>query len=270
VAKIADKTVKVYFAPGQRHNWFHDPIAAWGPGPPYAAPTGWPKANYVLGLPKMVMYWHYAPNFAVSTTRTTQWRTIGNQLKSQLESTYKNLFVLFPTDAMPVGPDQPILWAKTFLDPLVPIDYANPFLGVDVFSIFIVQDFGVTRGGAASNYYDNPYGGEPPPPVAEPSPRYLAVTGNLRTAYPNFRRFTTTLYNDVDWVPADGPIPGGSGNWDNLNNTRRTWWNNVCTNGGVYGTTGMKDYDFHLGADVHCLTTTVDFFVSEVIAHFGL
>ena len=270
VAKIADKTVKVYFAPGQTCSWYANPDNNFSRPNVYQAPVGWPKPNFVLGLPKVVQYF-FLNNNSAATLRNSTWTSVGNQLKSQLESTYKNLFVLLP-QRQPSGPSTlPMHAWPRWLTFVVPQDKGSPFLGVDVFNVMVVQDYGLTEGGPYSQYYDNPYGGEGGPTVPEPSPNYLFDTGGMRASFPNFRRFTTTMYNDVGIDPAD--TPGMVGAFPNINLTRKTWWNNVCTNGGAYGSVGMAKFDCHQGADVDCRTAVaslVSFFIGEVTAHFGL
>src|SRR5207245_3893518 len=132
---------KVYWATGQTANWFQN-AAEWGvPGPfnkgvnTYQPSVGWPVANRILALPKVVRFFVFIGG--TTQTRLSNWIAIGTALQQNVQGKYPQIPVLLTTVPPKTVWGQNLGLVERWLEPLVPIDFSGVnFLGTDVFNIW--------------------------------------------------------------------------------------------------------------------------------------
>lgn len=287
VARVQDGTTKVYWAPSQQKStrWVEFFISEFTlSDEPYAAPTTWPVAETLLGLPKMVLWviptQRKKSASSAITGRGQAWWDLGLAVKADLEATYPGLVGVHVLHDNIV--DGSTL-AETFQrerfvmeeTPLSADATSGAFLGSDVLVVFIEQDLGFSKYHAN----DTDFTGAD---VTERAGWYADDYDLLSGCWDQFRRHATWLYLDngaIDGANEAGyfsAVNGGPGSFtDNVNfQAYCTWWesfkDDILNGTGNYTGRDLTSLGWTYQGRVDFTTAAAADFITAIETYFDL
>ena len=281
--------LRVFWVTGQDKAWFNrngNPAPLNNFYQPYLAPSGWPIANHVLGLPKVVRFVQATiSSVPAPNARGLIWDSVGSTLQANMLAKHPQVMFLLPWPkggknaryqqwlqtitpadySYPASTVPPLGTVRVPNPPYEPVlaDFQHPFLGVDVYNVVITQDLDTLLGNNTGCYYSTI-------PGDQPDPVFISDTAFIPTVFPQFRRMATQVYLDAGFIQAEN---FGTANWNTLITAMETWLQNMVTNSGVYGTLGLKNQGFNYAGrlDVNSgVTALAALLQKDIEKHFGL